>query len=76
MRYLINRYQYVQIGYQTSPKSPVNFRVSQRSILGPIHFSIYVAELPSCKESDSINYVDDTTIYRTCKPNKNPTNNT
>ena len=37
--------------------------------LGPILFSIYVPELPSCINSDSIQYTDYTTIYRTCRPN-------
>ena len=71
MSYLTNRHQYVQIDDQTSPKSPVHFRVHQGSILGPILFNIYVAELPSCIDSDSIQYADDTTIYRTCRPNNN-----
>ena len=69
MSYLINRHQYIQIDYQTSPKSPVNFGIPQGSVLGPILFNIYVAELLSCIDSDSIQYADDTTIYRTCRPN-------
>ena len=68
MSYLTNRHQYVQIDDQTSPKSPVHFGVSQGSILGPILFNIYVAGLPSCIDSDSIQHADDTTIYRTCRP--------
>ena len=70
MSYLINRHQYVQSDYQTSPKSPVHFGVHQRSVLGPILFNIYVAELPSCIDSDLIQYADGTTIYRTCRPNE------
>ena len=62
-------HQYVQIVDQTSPKSPVHFGVPQGSILGPIVFNVYVAELPSCIDSDSIQHVLDTTIYRTCRPN-------
>ena len=69
MSYITNRHQYVQIDDQTSPKSPVHFGVPQGSILGLILFNIYVAELPSCIDSDSIQYADDTTIYRTCIPN-------
>ena len=68
MSYLTNRDQYVQIDDQTSSKSPVHFGVPQGSILGLILFNIYVAELPSCIDSDSIQYADDTTIYRTCRP--------
>ena len=69
MSYLTNRHQYVQIDDQTSPKSPVHFGVPQGSILVPNLFNTYVVELPFCIESDSIQYADDTTIYRTCRPN-------
>ena len=69
LSYFNNRQQSVQIDGQTSPKSPVHFEVPQRSILDPTLFNIYVAELPSCIDSDSIQYADNTTIYRTCRPN-------
>ena len=70
MSYLICRHQYVQIDDYTLRKSPVHFGVPQGSIVGPILFNIYVAELPSCIDSDSIQYADDTTIYRTCRPSQ------
>ena len=54
MHYPTNGHQYMQIDDQTSPKSPVDFGILQGSILGPVLFSIYVAELPSCIDSDSI----------------------
>ena len=69
MSYLTNRRQYVQIDEQTSPKSPVHLGVPQISILGLILFNTYVAEPPSCLDSDSIQYADDTTIVGTCRPN-------
>ena len=70
MSYLINRHQYMHIDNQTSPKSPVYFGLPQGSIPGPILFNIYPAELPSCIDSDSIQYAGDTTIYKTCRPNE------
>ena len=70
MSYLINRHQYMHTDNQTSPKSPVYFGVPQGSILGPILFNIYPAELPSCIDSDSIQYAGDTTIYKTCRANE------
>ena len=69
MNYLTNRHQNVQIDHQTSPKSPVHFAIPQGRILGPILFNIYVVELPSCIDWDSVQYADDTTIYRACRPN-------
>ena len=60
----------MQIDDQTSPKSPVYFGVPQgRILVGPILFNMYVAELSSCIDSDSIQYPDDTIIYRTRRPN-------
>ena len=63
LRYLTNWHQYLQTDDQISPKSPVHFGVPQGSILGPVLFNIYVTEPPSCIDSDSIQYADNTTIY-------------
>ena len=54
MSYLTNQDHYLQIDDQTFPKSPVHFGVPQGSILDPFVFSIYVAELPSFIDLDSI----------------------
>ena len=66
MNYLTNRRQFVQIEDKASNTLPIHFGVPQGSILGPILFNLYVAELPNHIESESIQYADDTTIYRHC----------
>ena len=63
MSYLTNRHQYEQIDDQISPISSVHFGVPQGSVLAPILFNIYVAELPSCIDSDSIQCADETRVY-------------
>ena len=65
MSYLTIWHQYVQIVDQSLPKSPVHFEVPQGSILGPIFFSTYVAELPFSTDLDLIQYADGTTVYKT-----------
>ena len=70
MSYLSNRQQYVQVDCHCSMHLPIYFGVPQGSILGPVIFNLYVAELPNYITSDSIQYVDDTTLYRSCKLNR------
>ena len=65
--YLRDRDQYVQIDDQISNYSPMNFGVPQGSILGPVLFNLYVIELTKDISAKSIQYADDTTIYRHCK---------
>ena len=43
------------------------FGVPQGSILGPVLFNLYVAELVYCTYSKTIQYADGTTLYRNCK---------
>ena len=64
--YLIERYQYVQIEDQRSTLLSV-FGVPQGSILGPVLFNLYIAELADRTYSKTIQYADDTTPYRRCK---------
>jgi len=64
---ITNRQQFVQNEDRSSSRLPVHFGVPQGSILGPTIFNIYVSELPDCIKSDSIQYADDTTVYRSCK---------
>ena len=65
--YLIERYQYVQIEDKKSSLLPMFFGVPQGSILGPVLFNLYVAELADRTYSKAIQYADGTTLYRHCK---------
>jgi len=39
----------------------------KEAYLGPVLFNLYVSELPNCTNSESVQYADDTTIYRSSK---------
>ena len=61
--YLHSRYQVVKIHNAISDQLPMTCGVPQRSILGPLLFSIYTNELPSIPHhSSSQCYVDDTKL--------------
>ena len=64
--YLSNRKQYVQIDDRKSQTKNIYFGVPQGSILGPILFNIYVADLPTEIQTPSIQYADDTTLTESC----------
>ena len=68
--YLIERYQYVQIEEKRSTLLPLCFGVPQGSILGPVLFNLYAAELADRTYSTTIQYADDTTLHRHCKISK------
>ena len=61
--YLIERYQNVQIEDKRSTLLPMFFGAPQGSIL----FNLYIAELADRIYSTTIQYADDTTLYRHCK---------
>ncbi|XP_066930768.1 uncharacterized protein [Clytia hemisphaerica] len=65
--YLTNRQQFVQVNDKRSPVQPIHFGVPQGSILGPVLFNLYVTELSDQISSLSIQYADDTTLYRHSK---------
>ena len=65
--YLMDRQQYVQIEDSKSTLLPMFFGVPQGSILGPVLFNLYVAELADQINSATIQYADDATVYRHCK---------
>ena len=61
--YLSNRSQVVSIGNNLSSPLAVENGVPQGSILGPVLFSFYINDLPSCINfSNVIMYADDTVI--------------
>ena len=64
LNYLTNRKQYVQVNDKQSTQLPIYFGVPQGSILGPVLFNICVAKLSRCIASNSIQYGDDTNIYK------------
>ena len=64
LSYLTNRRQYVQVNEKQSSCRPIYYGVPQGSILGPVLFNIYVSTLPSCIQSNSIQYADDTSLYK------------
>ena len=72
MSYLTNRKQFVQIEDKSSSHLPVHFGVPQGSILGPILFNIYVADLSNVSKNKTIQYADDTTLYGSSKATRIP----
>jgi hypothetical protein len=68
VNYLTGRRHFVQIDDKTSGLCPVNFGVPQGSILGPLIFNLYVADLQSYIKDKCHQYADDTTLYTHCKP--------
>ena len=64
MSYLTNRKKYDQVNDKQSTRPPIYFGVPQGSILSPVLFNIYIAKLSTCIESNSIQYTDDTNIFK------------
>ena len=69
--YLDGRTQYVRCGVSKSTPAAVLFGVPQGSVLGPILFLLYTADLLRLVESHGLRphlYADDTQIYGFCRP--------
>ena len=67
--YLSLRKQVVRIGSDLSDPLPLTVGVAQKSILGPVLFTLYVNDLLSVpKKSEAIDYVDDTKLLLTLAP--------
>jgi len=63
LNYVMHRKQLVQIDDMRSEVKNVHFGVPQGSILGPVLFNIYVADLQDNVNVKCFQYADDTTIY-------------
>ena len=50
----------------------LNFGIPQGSILGPLIFNLYVADLQEHLDAECRQYADDTSIYRCFKPGDLP----
>jgi hypothetical protein len=69
--YLYERHQHVRCGGERSSISVVNCGVPQGSVLGPLLFILYTADLCGIIERHgfwSHLYADDTQIYNSCRP--------
>ena len=62
--YLSNRLQRVKVNCSYSSWNEIVYGVPQGSILGPLHFNIYLSDLfMFCKGSDIANYADDNSPF-------------
>ena len=70
--YLSHRHQVVDFNGSTSDTLELKTGVPQSSVLGPFLFSVYINDLPSCRDIlfNMIMYADDTTLF--CDINRNP----
>ena len=66
--YLISRFQRTVIGQATFCNRHISVGVPQGSILGPLLFSIYINDLPTCLKHTSVTlFADDTALYCSAK---------
>ena len=68
IEYLTDRWNFVQVDDKTSDRLRVKFGVLQGSIMGPLIFNLYVADLHAHVSMQCHQYADDTTLYVHCKP--------
>ena len=64
--FLSNRRLRVVLDGKSSQEYPVNAGISQKSILGPTLFLLYINDLPDDVICDIAIYADDTTLYSKC----------
>ena len=66
--YLTDRSQFVQVDDKSSSMLPMYYVcIPQGSILGPVLFNLYVMDLADKLKFNTLQYADDTTIYKHCK---------
>ena len=69
--YLTDRLHFVQIDSSISNILITSFSAPQGSILGPILFTLCIADMTNIlSESQCNEYADDSTIYKSCKANE------
>ena len=66
--YVSERKQFVQVDDKSSSVKLNNFAVPQGSILGPVLFNLYIVDLVANVTCDSLQYADDSTLYKHSKP--------
>ena len=65
--YLTNRCFIVNVGKDFFSPGKLSCGVLQGSILSPLHFLLYVNDMPQAVSSEILLYVDDTCLIYTCK---------
>lgn len=61
--YLSNRTFTVKIEEEESTSRPINARVPQGSVLGPLLFNIYTSDIPKPTRTEIGQFADDTILY-------------
>jgi hypothetical protein len=63
--YMSNRHFVVKVNTELTGLTPVNAEVPQGSVLGPLLYLLYTADLPTSPHSFTATFVDDTAVVAT-----------